>query len=1014
MCVGNSINVSRLDKLDEISADPSSDLYQLIDDDLMLFDKECKYIEPENTKILEGKSSKLKILSINIHSLPGKLTELKHLLDTLQSNNLTIDVVILCETFINENNKSLCFIDNYQLIEEHRSKKSKGGVGIYVHNRLRFKKREDLKLFKEGQFESCFVEIDCRGKNVIAGSIYRIPGTNEREFISDYETVVNKICNENKNLVIGTDQNLDYLKLHQHANTAKFLETNLNANLIPTISKPTRITHTSATLIDNIYVSSALYDHTTSAILVSDISDHFPCLNLIGNSGVEPRTPLVFRSRKINDATIEQVKQRLENVNWDCLNSLDADSGYNYIIENVESKLNEVAPERTIVIPFEKVIREPWMTQGLVKSSFEKDKLFKKCKGLGKDQPKYQRYLEYRNNYNSLKRAAKQTYYAEKINNFRGNSKKLWALLNHMLGKRNDKCLPTDSFVIDEKTITNFKLISDGFCKYFTNVSKELAQKIVKSKKTFEEYLPGPIGESLFLSPTNENEIYSLIASLPNKSSSGYDGVSNILLKSLSQQLLVPLCIVFNKSMAEGIFPEKMKISEIIPLYKTKDKHLMTNYRPVSLLPVISKVLEKLVHKRTYNFLTRNNILYESQYGFRNKHSTINAVTELIGNILNGFEKNQVTVCLFLDLSKAFDTLEHSTLLAKLENYGIRGVALNWFTSYLSNRSHYVKYNGIKSGMNKIPIKYGVPQGSVLGPLLYLIFCNDLHKCIEESNLIMFADDSSISKTHENIKYIFETLSKELTIVIDWFRANKLSLNLNKTNYIVFKPKSMQIDLDGLEISFGNEIIERVDVTKFLGLLVDMNLNWNQHMSKTQTKLSQSLYLLRNFKNTIPLWAMRNVYQAHFHSHINYGLILWGPMSSKSNLKKLTILQNKALRAVANKKYNSAINPICKKYNVMKLADMVDMELSKMSFQVANNLLPEPILNLFKKGRDFHHYNTRNCNNAVVARHRSAIYNKSFLCKSPAIWTTLCQDVKNAKNTTCFTRRLKKVKLKTY
>ena len=183
-------------------------------------------------------------------------------------------------------------------------------------------------------------------------------------------------------------------------------------------------------------------------------------------------------------------------------------------------------------------------------------------------------------------------------------------------------------------------------------------------------------------------------------------------------------------------------------------------------------------------------MLYESQYGFRNNHNTVQAVTELIGNILTGFEENNITVALFLDLSKAFDTLEHTTLTAKLEHYGVRGTPLNWFASYLNNRRLYVRYNNVKSDYNKEPMKYGVPQGSVLGPLLYLIFCNDLHKCIEKCKVIMFADDTTLYKTHRNLKYLVQCINQDFNILADWFYANKLSLNVAKTNYMVFRPKS--------------------------------------------------------------------------------------------------------------------------------------------------------------------------------------------------------------------------------
>ena len=1013
MCVHNVARQPRSDKIDDIENDPLNNFHNLVDQDLVLLNNGCRYIEPDNINEVNIKTCKLSILELNIHSLPSKIGELKRLLKLLDDKGRSIDIILLCETFITDLTKSQCVLPGYQLEEQHRIKKSKGGVAIYISNRLRYMQRNDLNIFKEGQFESCFVEIQNQKKNIVIGSVYRVPGTNEKDFVTDYEEIINKISAENKEIIIGTDQNLDYLKISQHATTAKFLEVNLASGLLPCILKPTRVTHTSATLIDNIYVSNSLSNNSKSCIILSDISDHFPCLTMITEANIESRNPLVFKARKVTTEAINRINQRLSDYDWTILDNLCTNSCYDKLLDNIIYCLDQECPEKTVVIPYNKIIKEPWMTEGLMKSANERDKLFKKCTGLDKSHPRHQAYITYRNKYNALKRKARHDYYYQQINEYRQNIKKLWGVLTHMIGKRNDKSLVNDSFLIDGKTVTDPQVISNSFCKYYNNISKNLADKIPRSSKTYEEYLGQGSESTLFLSPTDEIEIEKYIKSLPSKTSSGYDGISNVLLKGLVDVLKKPLSVVFNKSLSEGIFPNSMKAAEIIPLYKNKDKSQLSNYRPISLLPVISKVLEKLVHKRLYTFLLQHKALFESQYGFRSGHNTTNAVVELVGNILKGFEKNEVTVALFLDLSKAFDTLQHSTLLSKLEKYGVRGLPLEWFSSYLSNRRHYVKYNGCKSDFNEKPIEYGVPQGSVLGPLLYLVFCNDVHKSLEFCKAIMYADDTNLYITSKSLSEGFRKLKHDFAIVTDWFRANKLSLNIMKTNYIIFKPQSLKVDTD-VEFTFQDEPINQVKSTKFLGIIVDENLTWNEHLKHVCNQLSKGLFVLRTIKNCLPTWTKKMLYYSYFYSHLTYGLSLWGPMCAMSFSNRIFLAQKKAIRLIDNVPYNAESAPLFKKYKLLRFSDIVSLDLSKLAFSYSRNLLPSPIMGLFNRGSDFHHYNTRGRQNPLVSKHKSTIFNKSFLCKSPILLSNLSDDLKNSKHLHSFAGKFKKSTFQEY
>jgi retron-type reverse transcriptase len=268
----------------------------------------------------------------------------------------------------------------------------------------------------------------------------------------------------------------------------------------------------------------------------------------------------------------------------------------------------------------------------------------------------------------------------------------------------------------------------------------------------------------------------------------------------------VPFTAIINKSLETGEVPSSLKLAKVVPIYKAKNKEEFNNYRPVSLLPCISKILEKVIHKRLYNFLLLNDVLYKSQYGFRPKHSTSNAITELSNDIITSLENKQLTLAVFLDLSKAFDTIDHMTLLDKLAHYGVRGVALEWFRSYLTNRRQYVQVNDNRSQIDTIT--YGVPQGSVLGPLLFIIYTNDLPRNLKTVKSILFADDTTIYQSSNNTEKLYKAMNEQLKILEDWFKANKLSLNASKTNYILFRNKNMELnDKNNKLLINGEEIV---------------------------------------------------------------------------------------------------------------------------------------------------------------------------------------------------------------
>ena len=290
----------------------------------------------------------------------------------------------------------------------------------------------------------------------------------------------------------------------------------------------------------------------------------------------------------------------------------------------------------------------------------------------------------------------KQNYYHDLFAKHCKDIKKTWEIMRSIIKKKNDKTSISDTFKINDQESSNPNEITNGFCNYFTNIGSDLSKKIPAPTKTYDNYMINetPIN-SLFLPPCDDNEVGTIIQLLKGKKSSGHDGISSWLIKQLREQLCYPISLVINKSIEEGIFPDMLKMAKIIPIYKAKEKDSFSNHRPISLLSSISKIYEKNIYKRLYKYIEP--FLYPRQFGFRSKRSTTQAVIELNADIIESYENKDITLATFLDLSKAFDTIDHNIILYKLERYGIRGTPLGWFRSYLTNKPQYVMYTNIAS-----------------------------------------------------------------------------------------------------------------------------------------------------------------------------------------------------------------------------------------------------------------------------------------------------------------------------
>ena len=720
-----------------------------------------------------------------------------------------------------------------------------------------------------------------------------------------------------KSYILG-DYNINLLNMTSNLEQ-QYEEAIFTRGFTPVISVPThQMPHCTRTCIDNIHTND-IDPNIVSGVVSEKISHHHPIFMIkrlpvtvsIGQDSPAEKLTIHYNYSNANLAKLcDEIERDIDKFYHYC------DSFESFITifqEKIDISCKLLTPRTTK----RNNITNPWITPGLINSVEKKSRLYFdwcKTKTLAcpeGDPIKLSSYKEYNKLLKFIIKTAKGNSYAEKFEKYKGNSKKTWELINELRGST--KTAVKDDFVIDGQRVTCRRIIASKFNEYFTSLASNLNEHVshstdfltIQPRESFVQYMSKSVDSSIYLEDTNPNEIAEIIAGFENGKAS--DIPITVLKKTahLISSLLAPL---YNNCMRKGTFPSLFKVGKVTPIFKKDNKECIENYRPVSTLPIFGKIFEKIIYKRLYTFFTANGVLHDNQFGFRKGHSTKHALHESVETINKSLLLGKHVLGIFIDLSKAFDTLDHSTLLCKLENYGVRGNALLLLKSYLSERLQYVSF--CKTSSDTLRIKYGVPQGSILGPLLFILYMNDIINCYTDENckFVLYADDTNIFVIGPSKESTYLKANRILEQVSKFMRSNLLHINMSKCCYIHFEPNKEYDETCARVRPYANENdksraifingqkISKVNHTKFLGVIIDDKLCWGPHIDYLVKKLRSIIGALCRIRHSVPAELYQKIYSALFESHLAYGISVWGVALKNKSSDKLFVTQKHCIR----------------------------------------------------------------------------------------------------------------------
>ena len=832
-------------------------------------------------------------------NIDGNATNFNTLLTELSRLNHKFSVIGIAETNTDRPLQDLYRIPGYNGFYQNTiSGKAKGtGVALYVADNLNAEVIENLGCCTP-DIESIFVRITQPSNSLsfTCGVVYRPPSGDFQTFLNKFDEV-NALLPKTGLRIMG-DYNVDLLKINYNSSSGthtQFEESFIRIGLTPVISIATHLrANCRPSCIDNI-LTSDIEQVVLSGCISDQIGDHVPIFEITDiNIGSDTGSKKHVQCYEFSNKNMTEFVARLQHD----LGSITTPSDFSEFTNIFHTALDSTCKLTKPKVSKRNIIENPWITDSIRAAIDKKHKLknnwdasvkkiLKESNRPGGDPNLKKAFDDYRRVLKAVINAAKNLHNCNKITENKHDRKKMWQVINEIRGKHRKEIKP--SIVIDNQKIVDRRVICNEFNKYFNSIASVLNNNILDSEiagckfKSFEEFMMPSNQNSIFLNDCSEAEILEIISQLDNNKSSD---IPIRIIKKSSHVISPYLSTYFNECMAKGIFPDVLKVGKVTPIFKKGNAEELGNYRPVSTLPIFGKIFEKVIYTRIYSFLQSQGILHKNQFGFRKSYSTSHAVNYSVKIIKDSIQKKNHVLGIFIDLSKAFDTIDHGNLLIKLHRYGIRGNANSLIKDYLSNRFQYTEIHGEKSEL--LALSYGVPQGSVLGPLLFLVYINDIANCSGLGIFVLFADDTNIFVKGSTEHEAYQKGNSLLKLVKEYMLLNKLHMNMSKCCYIHFKPnKNIEHDPSNY-LCLDGAPIKKTSTAKFLGVTIDEQLTWDPHVTALRQKLGYASSILNKIRDSVPTELHCDLYHTLYESHLTYCISVWGGAPSSTTDRLFT------------------------------------------------------------------------------------------------------------------------------
>ena len=912
----------------------------------------------------------LRIGHLNANSVYNKLSDITQFLD---NNGKGFHILGITESRLNSQiNDTEINIPGYKLIRKDPTKPKDTGILIYITDSIPFRR---LSKLEQSPVESVWIEVQIKKSSpVVVGICYRNPSEHVN-WIDKFYTTAETVLTEYNEIILLGDFNIDLLKPQ-----IQWQKTLDSLNLYQLIKSPTRVTANSKTLIDHIYVSEPKHV-LESCCPVSACSDHFPvCLTWsrkrmkvpkIGHKTVPYRC---FSKFDENEFLTDLCNSELPQV----YNITDPDQAVQFWIKTFSNIYDKHAPFKT-----KRTKRAPkprWLTKEIQEAIHLRDYL--KKHGYHEESKKI------RNAINSQKRKEKQKYFQHLLS-LKHDTKSIWKAINQLTNKNSAVVTTNTNDVTAEDLNTYFSSVGSKVIS--TNHSKSNDLQILKT------YLRSKnVRSNLSIPPMTVSDVYNALRHLKENGARDLDGLDGKVLKLSAPIITDTLTYIYNLCIDKNHIPKTFKTAKVIPIYKNGCRSDPSNYRPISVLSLLSKPLEKHINTWILKHLNQNKLLHPNQSGFRENHSCHTALIKLADNWLHNINKNEYCGALFVDFKKAFDIIDHDLLLRKLELYGLSDNTVNLLKSYLTNRQQCVRVNSSISSLKTLT--NGVPQGSVLGPLLFSIYINDLPLSIK-NECELFADDTTIHSGSPDLGTLQASLQDSINDLANWSEMNHMVLHPQKTKYMLIttRQKRQNLETKLRPLTINNQIIDEVDNHKVLGVTIDNNLSWTNHLTSLCKRICVKTHQLSKIKHFLNLHSRNLFFKTQIQSLIDYSSTLWDTASANT-LKPLIRLHKRAIKLVLQKT-TSLTDDDYKSLNVLPIYKRLNFNKGILMHKIITGKAPPYLTNSFS-------INQSRCKlNIHVPNPRIDLYKSSLTYSGAKLWNSLPTPVKESKSTNIFKQR---------